>query len=219
MRFHLSVILVSLVSASCHSHQSPGGANEHLHSKSFDDLVFAFDNPARDAWQKPDEVMKQLGPLRGRTVFEIGSGTGYFTFRLEKAGARVVAGDVDQRFLDLIDRRRKERGIPDGRIETRRMPYDSPSLNRAEADVVFAVNTYHHIENRVPYFKLVREGLKADGRIVVVDFKNVESPFGPPVSMRLAAWDVVDELRQSGFTRVEVDDSLLPYQYIVTAYR
>ncbi len=211
----LVIVLLAALSVACHSH---GRANEHMHRHSFDDLVASFDHPSRDAWQKPDVVLKHLGPLKNRTVFEIGAGTGYFTFRLAAAEAYVIAGDVDERFLDLIEKRRQERGISTQRLRTRKIPYDSPNLKQAEADVVFTVNTYHHIENRIPYFAEVRTGLKQTGGCVFLYFMNVHRAWGRVCSFRIEADRVADELKRSGFSKVNVDQSSLPYQYIVTAY-
>ena len=73
-------------------------SNEHMNRRSFEDLVANFESEDRAAWQKPGSVIALLGDLQGKTVLDIGSGTGYFSFRLADKGARVVAADVDKRF-------------------------------------------------------------------------------------------------------------------------
>src|SRR5262249_35820424 len=50
-----------------------------------------FDNPPRDAWQKPDEVLDALHLQRTDKVADIGAGTGYFSVRIAK---RVPDGKV-----------------------------------------------------------------------------------------------------------------------------
>ena len=60
-------------------------------------------------------------------------------------------------------------------------------------------------------------GLRPDGRVVIVDFKkDADIPVGPGPAMRLAAQSVKAEFEAAGF-KVSVDDTTLPYQYILTA--
>ena len=203
--------------AEASGHSQHGDANTHMNRRPFEELVAQFESPERAEWQKPDSVIAFLGDLEGKTVMDIGSGTGYFSFRLAKAGARVIAADVDERFLDYIEQKKKEEGWTDEQVETRHVPYDSPNLQKAEADLVFMVNVYHHIEQRSSYFAKVKEGLKPGGRLVVIDFIKEETPVGPPVEMKLEPEQVVGELKEAGFTDLQVNEKMLPYQYIVTA--
>ena len=149
---------------------------------------------------------------------DIGSGSGYFSFRLAAAGARVISADVDERFLRYIEQRKEAAGLNDRQLETRRLPPDSPRLRPGEVDLAFMVNVYHHLEKRPAYFAEVRQGLQAGGRLVVIDFFKRDTPVGPPPEMKLKAEQVVRELRAAGFTQVQVNDTLLPYQYVVSAY-
>ena len=194
-----------------------GQANAHMNSMGFDQLVARFEAPDREQWQKPEAVIESLGGLNGKTVVEIGSGTGYFSFRLAEAGAQVIAADVDRRFLDYVERRKAERKLGDDKIITRLIPYDSPQLLEKEADIVLLVDVYHHIEDRESYFKQVRAGIKPDGKLVIVDFKMVETPDGPPPAMRISPAQVQAELTAAGFSRFKLDRDMLPFQYILTA--
>lgn len=222
MRRSISLVLIAASSvlgwiAHAQEHGGHGGANAHMNQAPFEELVAGFESPERAAWQKPEEAIAALGDLSGKTVMDIGSGTGYFSFRLIEAGANVICADVDQRFLDHIAARKQEEGIPDARMELRKVPYDSSLLQPAEADVVLIVDTYHHIENRRAYFAEVLAGLKPGGRLVVIDFFERDLPVGPPVRMKLSSDAVIEELRLAGFEKFEVDDELLPYQYIIVA--
>lgn len=199
-----------------HGHHH-GHANEHMNKRPFEELVANFESPERAEWQKPDSVIAFLGDLEGKTVMDIGSGTGYFSFRMAEAGANVICADVDERFLNYIAERRAEKGLTEAQVETRKVPYDSSKLQENEADMVLIVNTYHHIGDREDYFAEVKRGLKPGGRLVVIDFRKEETPVGPPVEMKIAEEKVMDELREAGFTDMQVNNDLLPYQYIITA--
>ena len=65
-----------------------------MHHSDFKDLVAHFEDPTRAQWQKPDEVIASLGPLDGKTVADIGAGTGYFAFPIAKKAAKVMAIDI-----------------------------------------------------------------------------------------------------------------------------
>ncbi len=199
-----------------HGHHH-GHANEHMNKRPFEELVANFESPERAEWQKPDSVIAFLGDLEGKTVMDIGSGTGYFSFRMVEAGANVICADVDERFLNYIAERRVEKGLTEAQVETRKVPYDSSKLQESEADLVLIVNTYHHIENREDYFAEVKRGLKPGGKLVVIDFRKEETPVGPPVEMKITEEKVMEELREAGFTDMQVNNALLPYQYIITA--
>ncbi len=82
-------------------------ANKFMHHADFQQLVAHFEDPARAQWQKPDEVIASLGSLEGKTVADIGAGSGYFTFPLAKKAAKVIAIDIDQRFLDYIEQKKR----------------------------------------------------------------------------------------------------------------
>ena len=198
-------------------HDPQDDANMHMNKHSIESMADAFESQERLVWQKPDKVVKLMGDLNGKTVMDIGSGTGYFSFRIADRGAKVICADVDERFLAIIEERKKEEGWKDNQIELRKVPYDSPELLENEVDEVIIVNTYHHIEDREIYFAKVKLGLKPGGRLFVVDFFKKELPFGPPVSMKLTEEQVIGELLNAGFTKFEVNVILLPNQYIIIA--
>ncbi|MCC6413823.1 MAG: DUF1698 domain-containing protein, partial [Saprospiraceae bacterium] len=69
----------------------------------FENLVADFESKDRVIWQKPDMVIARLGDLRGKTVADIGAGSGYFTFRLVPKAKKVIGIDIDPRFITFMD--------------------------------------------------------------------------------------------------------------------
>jgi cyclopropane fatty-acyl-phospholipid synthase-like methyltransferase len=198
-----------------HKHQHAHSANDYMHQSSTEELIERFESKGRDEYQQPEKVLDYLGDLSGKTIMDIGSGSGYFSVKLAKKAQKVIAADVDQTFLDYIQNRIEKDEI--NNIELRKIPYDSPALKSREVDMVFIVNTYHHIENREAYFGKVKEGLKTDGELVIIDFFKKEIPVGPPADHKIAKDQVLEELKKTGFTSFEVNDELLPYQFIIKA--
>ena len=191
-------------------------ANKFMHGSDFHELVARFEDPARAQWQKPGEVIASLEPLNGKTVADIGAGTGYFAFPLAKKAAKVIAIDIDQRFLDYIEQKKRAEKTG-GNIETRLTASNASGLKPGEADVVLIVDTFHHIEDRIEYLKKLKGGLGKAGLLVIIDFKKEKPPPGPPIELRLAPEQVESELKSAGFAVVSTDRDLLPYQYIIKA--
>jgi len=197
-------------------------ANKHMHHRPVKELIKGFEEEDRMKTQKPYEVIALFGDLKGKTILDIGAGSGYFSFKLVEKGAKVIAGDVNDEFQEFIKNKMQEEHISADQMELRKLPFDSPALKDEEVEGVIIVNTYHHIDHRVDYFAQVRSGLKPGGMLMVVDFmkKNFEEKVhGPPVEMRIASEVVMQELKKSGFERLELDDQLLPHQYIVKAWK
>ncbi len=201
-----------------HAHKhAHGDANAYMNQSKFEELVVRFENPERLEWQKPQEVLKFLGEVKDKTIFDLGARTGYFSFLFAEKGAKVTAADIDERFLDFIKNKRDSLKIDEKTLNTRKIPTDSPQLKDQEADLVFVNNVYHHIEQREQYFAKVLQGLKEKGRLVIIDFKNEETPHGPPLEMRIAPAQIEKELKAAGFTKISINQTVLPYQFILVA--
>jgi arsenite methyltransferase len=210
-------ILISWLSASCHGQQTHKGPSHR-----FDDIavwVKVFEDPERDAWQKPDEVIRTMKLKSGDVIADIGAGTGYFTRRFAVAvgpEGKALGLDIEQSMIGYMNKDAKRLNL--NNYVARRVKSDDPELAPASVDVVFLCDTYHHIEDRVNYFKRVAAGLKPGGRLVIVDFYKKELPYGPPPAHKLAKDVVIDELRRAGYS-LKQDLRFLPYQYYLEFVR
>ena len=212
------ILCGSKLQAQEHEHKhKKGSANEFMHRSSVDQLVQRFESPERDAYQQPEKVIDYLGDIKGKKVMDIGAGSGYFSVRLAAAGAKVIAADVNDEFQDFIGQRIEKEGLQDLGIELRKLPYDDPLLRDGEVDMVFMVNTYHHIEDRPVYFSKAKKGLAKGGELVIIDYFKSDIPVGPPVGHKVSMDVVVSELKAAGFEDFEVNVNLLPYQFIIRA--
>jgi len=178
------------------------------HPPSSDEYAKVLEDPSRDAWQKPHDVVMALDLKPTDVVADIGAGTGYFARRFAHHAAKVYAVDIDAKLLAVA------RTQAPGNLETILASPDDPHLPDQSIDVVFFCDVLHHIEHRPAYYAKLTNVLKPSGRIVVVDFYPKDLPVGPPPSMKIAEQDVIAELRNAGFDlrkRLE----LLPYQYFL----
>ncbi len=171
-----------------------------------------FDDPKRDEWQKPHEVLTALEIAPDATVADIGAGTGYFSMRLAHfvPRGRVYAVDVETEMVKHLAMRAASQGLANV-IAVRSSP-DNPRLP-GKVDLALVVDTYHHIEDREFYFSRLRGMMKPGGRLAVIDFKP-DSPEGPPPAARLAPEKVKEELDRAGFLFSREHD-FLPNQYFL----
>lgn len=177
-----------------------------------------FDDPARDAWQKPEEVLSLMSLAPGQTVVDLGAGTGYFVGYLSKAvtpSGRVLALDVELNMVKHLEQRAKSSGWLN--VDARLVGPSDPSLGDKSVDRVLIVNTWHHISEREAYATKLARALRPRGSVVVVDF-TLESDIGPPVEHRLSAAQVARELQAGQLTTRIVEESL-PKQYVVVGTR
>lgn len=176
-------------------------------------------NTNRVIWQKPEVVINLLGDLRDKTVADIGAGTGFFAFRLAQKAKKVIAIDIDPRFISYIDSVRVLE-LPEqyqDNLETRLARADDPLLQPNEADVVIIVNTFMYIKNHIQYLENLKKDIAPGGMLLIIDFKKKRTPLGPPSNIRVPLFEVEEQLYQAGYTDIQANDTALDYQYIVTA--
>jgi ubiquinone/menaquinone biosynthesis C-methylase UbiE len=177
-----------------------------------------FDSASRDAWQKPEEVIRLMQVSPGMTVVDLGAGTGYFAEYLVNAvgsEGRVLALDVEPKMVDYLrDRAAKARWTT---LDAETVPADDPKLAKGSADRILIVNTWHHISDRVPYAAKLSQALEPGGSVLVVDF-TADSDIGPPAHHRLTPEQVEAELKAGGLTTSVLEETL-PKQYVVRGQR
>lgn len=131
----------------------------------------------RDVWQRPDEVMDALGVQPGQRIADIGSGFGYFTFRLAaRVGAegKVFAVDIDKAAINKV-RERKEREKL-AQVEPILGEQHDPRLP-SDLDTVLIVDTYHEFRDCDRTLQAVLRALKPGGRLAIIDG---DGPAGRP---------------------------------------
>ena len=180
-------------------------AHQH-HPPSSGEYAKVLEDPSRDGWQKPHEVVMALDLKATDVVADIGAGTGYFARRFAMHAGKVYAVDIDEKLLAIAGK-----DAPANLTTVLAAP-DDPRLPERSVDIVFFCDVLHHIENRAAYYKKLAATLKPGGRIVVIDFYEKDLPVGPPPSMKLSDEKVIAELRDAGFALVKRLD-ILPYQY------
>jgi arsenite methyltransferase len=212
-RWLLGVLLAAPLSAQDTAPRTPH--EMHAVHRDAEAYIAMLEDPGRDAYQKPDEVVKALAVKPDATVADIGAGSGYFTVRfaasLGKEG-KVLAVDISPDMVLHMNRRLRDAGIRN--VQTVLSAPDDPLLPDASVDLFFICDTWHHIDERPKYLALLKRMLRPGGRIAIVDFHKRPLPFGPPLEMKIAREDVVKELEDAGF-RLASEHTFLPHQYFL----
>lgn len=171
-----------------------------------------FDDPQRDAWQKPHEVIQALALKPDAVIADIGSGTGYFSVRFANMvpKGRVYGVDTEPDMVKYLAERAKREGLNNITAVTG-APGD-PRLPE-KVDLIIMVDVYHHVADRDRYFRRLRDSLKPGGRLAIIDFR-MDSPDGPPKRARIAPDRVKTELKGAGYSLIQ-EHAFLPNQYFL----
>ena len=204
LRIHHLLFALALLATAAAIAQTP-----HTHQHAFSDpehWARYFDDPQRDAWQKPHEVITALALPSNAKIADIGAGTGYFSVRLAHmvANGRVYAIDVEPDMVKYLAQRAQREGLPNVRAI---LATPSDAHLPEKVDRALLVDTYHHIGEREAYFRRLRKDLLPGAEITIIDFKR-DSPIGPPVDERLARDQVTAEMGRAGYRLVRSPDFL-----------
>ena len=136
---------------------------------------------ARDRLGEAEQVMQLAGVKPGMSVADVGAGQGYYTVRLARVvgpHGRVLAEDILPQVRDsLSDRVQRERL---DNITVKLGTPDDPMLPAQSFDRVFLVHMYHEVASPYAFLWHLREAVKPDGLVVVVDADRPVKRHGMP---------------------------------------
>ena len=172
------------------------------------------EDPKRDEYQNPDEVVRALKLRDGETIADIGAGSGYFAVRfaphLGKTG-RVYAVDINEPILRYLKERIRKLGLEN--VVTVLAKPDSPLLPDSSIDRFFICNTWHHIHDQSRYLALMKKMLKPGGQVIMLDYHRKELPVGPPLEEKIDRGALVKQMEGAGYSLIE-EHTFLPLSSI-----
>jgi ubiquinone/menaquinone biosynthesis C-methylase UbiE len=177
--------------------------NEPFKQPDVKGFIKKFESDDREVYAKRHEIVAALGLTPGMAVADVGAGTGLFTRLLAaKVGptGRVYAVDIAPRFLAHIATEAKKHG--QSQVLTVPGSQSSTNLPRESVDLVFLCDVYHHLENPEKTLASIRQALKPDGKLVVIDFDRVEGRSAEFVLKHVRAGQDVfrKEIEAAGFS-------------------
>jgi precorrin-6B methylase 2 len=172
------------------------------------------DRPERDEEELPQRLLLALSLSPSDVVADIGSGTGFFTFRLAELvpSGRVYAVEVQPSLVDTIRVRAERRDI---RNVTPVLGSESnPSLPAARLDLALIVSSYHEFAYPREMLESLLAAIKPGGRLVIVEYRAEDTTIAIPETHRMSQEQIVREGEAVGFAYRESID-VLPQQHIV----
>jgi cyclopropane fatty-acyl-phospholipid synthase-like methyltransferase len=196
-----------LVTVSCTTHK------KHAHHHRFDDVKKwsrIFEDEKREEWQNSKKIIRTVGIQKDSLIADIGSATGYFPVRIAKVAirGRVWGIDIEPNLVNYLNQRAKKEGIKN--LYSILGTFSDPLIPE-KVDFIFIVDTYHHISQRKTYFEKLRNSLKPNGKIVIIDFRKGKLPFGPKDHAKISKNQIISELIEAGY-KVDSDHIFLKYQ-------
>lgn len=169
----------------------------------------------REDEEQPDVALDAIGIAKGSTVADVGAGAGYFTWRLaERVGpsGKVYGNDIEPKMLELLRNNMRERKITN--VEPVLGAIDDPKLPRQALDLVLLVDVYHEFSEPQKMLQRIRESLKPDGRLVLLEYRAEDPNVPIRPEHKMTVDQVKAELIPEGFLLDRVIEKL-PRQHIL----
>ena len=177
--------------------------------------LWYLESSSRDGWQKPDEVLDALELVEGDVIADIGAGGGYFSEKLAgRVGptGHVYATDVQPAMIKALRKRVAKRSLTN--VTVIQGEFHDPNLPSASCDWVFLSSVYKEIDERPAYMRKVRDVLKKNGRVAILEYRPDARGPGPPRRDRLPEAQVIEEMEAAGFRLLRRFD-FLPREYFL----
>ena len=156
------------------------------------------ENQKRVSELEPFETLKRIDIDSNDVICDIGAGSGIFTIPAAKLTRnRVYALETDHEMLEIIKEKAKSDGL--AKIDLIQVDGDNIQIRDRSVDVVLLVTVLHEIEKKSVFLSEIKRILKADGRIMLIEFFKHETPFGPPLSHRISREEVEKAMDETGF--------------------
>jgi protein-L-isoaspartate O-methyltransferase len=175
-------------------------------------------------WPDPAGVLDKLGLKAGMAAVDLCCGDGWFTLHVAKVARRVIAIDVDRKFLDIACAYLGKNGVTNCSF-VYGDAYDIASL-APPADFVFLANVFHGVPDKPRLAGAIRQALRPGGRLAIVnwhqrpreDTKIMGEARGPKIELRMSPDQTIQavEAGELTFTRLV---ELPPYHYGVVFER
>ena len=210
MRFRLltcsSVLLLSsfIITAAQMAPQTAPAPQHRPTSTPYSGDLSIFETPGRDQKLHIDQVMNILGLEPGKTVADIGAGSGWFTVRAARrvtSTGKVYAVDINQKAIDYIRNRTLKEQLSN--VVTILNKPSSPGLPPDSIDAVLFLKAYHEIADPVMFLRNLRRSLRPGARVGIIERDGNGEDHG--VNKKV----ILRETDEAGYKMLEEHDDLV----------
>lgn len=154
---------------------------------------------------QPEQTLRRIGLKEGDVLCDIGAGTGVFTVPAAKMTTNTIyALDVDQEMLDIIAGKAAKEKLTN--IELLKVTEDDTGIARESLDIALMSTVLHHIEDQPKYLQKVRDMLKPNGTVAIIEFHKRETEKGPSLDRKIASESLAELLGMIRFNVTEIFD-------------
>lgn len=204
MRFFPHRFILALLLATCLAAVGQTSAPQRKTSTPYSGDLSIFETPGRDERLHINQVMDALAIAPGKTVADIGAGSGWFTVRAAQRVTNtgtVYAVDINPDAIDYIKQRTKKEQLHNVKTIVNRP--DDPELPPDSIDSVLLLKTYHEVANPVALLRNLRSSLKPGARVGIIDRNGNGEDHGVQKDV------IIREAGQAGYRLLEEHDDLV----------
>lgn len=177
-----------------------------------------FEHEGRSIYDKRYEILDAMALKRGLDVADIGAGTGVISRLIAQRvapGGTVYAVDIARNMVEHIAKTAESERIPN--LKAVLGDPRSPRLPPHSVDIVAIVDAYHHFEFPREMLADIKQALRPNGRLILVDFKRVEGISKEYVlkMVRAGQGTFTDEFQNAGFELVSRHEDMFEEQYLL----
>jgi len=173
------------------------------------------DRQERESEEHPDQALDALNLKPGMVVADVGAGTGYMSLKLSKrvgSSGKVYAEDVQPEMLRMLRHNATKAGA--NNIETVLGSETDPKLPNGQIDLILLVDVYHEFSQPQKMLERMREALKPDGRLVLLEYRKEDPAIPIRPEHKMSVQEVKIETEAEGFRMDQVIETL-PRQHIL----
>jgi ubiquinone/menaquinone biosynthesis C-methylase UbiE len=177
------------------------------------------DRPEREQEEQPERALDALSLKPGMMVGDIGAGTGFYSLRIAKRigpTGRVYANDIQPQMLQRLSEKAALQKVQN--IETVLGTESNPKLPAGQLDLVILVDVYHEFSHPQRMLARIRESLKPDGRLVLLEYRKEDPSVPIRPEHKMSVSEVKAEVTPEGFL-FEKTVETLPWQHIIFFHR
>ena len=172
------------------------------------------ERPEREKEERPAMLVDAMELRPTDVVADIGAGTGYFSFRIapKVPQGKVLAVDIQQEMLDLLNAKAKQAGVKN--VETVLGAESDPKLPAGSVDVVLMVDAYHEFSQPREMMEAIVRSLKPGGRVVQVEYRGEDPAVAIKPHHKMTVAQAIKEQAAVGLKHVATREDL-PQQHIL----
>ena len=177
------------------------------------------ERPERIQEENPDAAIEALDLKPGMNVADVGAGIGYMSFKMaRKVGpsGKVYANDLQPQMLERLKANAAKEKITN--VETVLGSATATNLPRGKMDLVLMVDVYHELSEPQGMLRDIRESLKPDGRLVLLEYRKEDPKIPIREEHKMSVAEVKTELEAEGFKLSKTVETL-PWQHILILTR